>query len=356
MINILRSEDRIKLVRGAHIRAKPHKRISNWKPGHFTQMHFYCFERLGWWLESWAHKKQLWTHSGEHDWMFHGVWLWSWRVTYVRSRLFYTHQSCPPVFLHIQVWHTTRHSCCVLLLKPEHEGDTNTAIQLYRIKFASFHTFFLCLSLLPWSLTLRRFAFLPSRRCGWRVHGRIACATWWWCTPAGGKTQKRTSCWELTSPTKTGEENTGGRVGPWFAHVLLSLRTLFSFPLSSKSCSIGMVLPLWSDTKIHLDGDGWVQTVTSPLLHTRIQSWWKTMRRWGNDQQLCLHHRGFTVNTAGRTHVFKPVSVQVMWWVMNKSWIRRFTFVWTLLTMTHTSRCTVHMLLLFLHTVCVLPL
>ncbi|KAM4616480.1 protein phosphatase Slingshot homolog 1-like [Polymixia lowei] len=46
----------------------------------------------------------------------------------------------------------------------------------------------------------------------------------------------------------------------------------------SKSCSIGMVLPLWSDTKIHLDGDG-----------------------------------GFTVNTAGRTHVFKPVSVQAMW-------------------------------------------
>ncbi|KAM3868134.1 protein phosphatase Slingshot homolog 1 [Diretmus argenteus] len=45
-----------------------------------------------------------------------------------------------------------------------------------------------------------------------------------------------------------------------------------------KSCSIGMVLPLWSDTKIHLDGDG-----------------------------------GFTVNTASRTHVFKPVSVQAMW-------------------------------------------
>uniref|UniRef100_A0A8C9WVQ2 Protein phosphatase Slingshot homolog 1 n=1 Tax=Sander lucioperca TaxID=283035 RepID=A0A8C9WVQ2_SANLU len=45
-----------------------------------------------------------------------------------------------------------------------------------------------------------------------------------------------------------------------------------------KSCSIGMTLPLWSDTKIHLDGDG-----------------------------------GFTVNTASRTHVFKPVSVQAMW-------------------------------------------
>ncbi|XP_030647615.1 protein phosphatase Slingshot homolog 1 [Chanos chanos] len=46
----------------------------------------------------------------------------------------------------------------------------------------------------------------------------------------------------------------------------------------SKNCSIGMVLPLWSDTKIHLDGDG-----------------------------------GFSVSTAGRTHIFKPVSVQAMW-------------------------------------------
>lgn len=31
---------------------------------------------------------------------------------------------------------------------------------------------------------------------------------------------------------------------------------IFSFLLSSKSCTIGMVLRLWSDTKIHLDGDG----------------------------------------------------------------------------------------------------
>uniref|UniRef100_A0A8C8GYA9 Protein phosphatase Slingshot homolog 1 n=1 Tax=Oncorhynchus tshawytscha TaxID=74940 RepID=A0A8C8GYA9_ONCTS len=46
----------------------------------------------------------------------------------------------------------------------------------------------------------------------------------------------------------------------------------------SKSCSVGMVLPLWSDTKIHLDGDG-----------------------------------GFSVNTVSRNHVFKPVSVQAMW-------------------------------------------
>ncbi|KAM4709984.1 protein phosphatase Slingshot homolog 1 [Discoglossus pictus] len=46
----------------------------------------------------------------------------------------------------------------------------------------------------------------------------------------------------------------------------------------SKSCTIGMVLHLWSDTTIRLDGDG-----------------------------------GFSVNTAGRTLVFKPVSVQAMW-------------------------------------------
>ncbi|KAM9451035.1 protein phosphatase Slingshot homolog 2b isoform 2-T2 [Clarias gariepinus] len=48
-------------------------------------------------------------------------------------------------------------------------------------------------------------------------------------------------------------------------------------PLDS-SCSIGLVLPLWSDTLIHLDGDG-----------------------------------GFSVSTDNRIHVFKPVSVQAMW-------------------------------------------
>ncbi|XP_067347718.1 protein phosphatase Slingshot homolog 2b isoform X2 [Channa argus] len=44
------------------------------------------------------------------------------------------------------------------------------------------------------------------------------------------------------------------------------------------SCSVGLVLPLWSDTMIHLDGDG-----------------------------------GFSVSTDNRVHVFKPVSVQAMW-------------------------------------------
>ncbi|XP_019952782.2 protein phosphatase Slingshot homolog 2b isoform X2 [Paralichthys olivaceus] len=44
------------------------------------------------------------------------------------------------------------------------------------------------------------------------------------------------------------------------------------------SCSVGLVLPLWSDTLIHLDGDG-----------------------------------GFSVSTDSRVLVFKPVSVQAMW-------------------------------------------
>ncbi|XP_062328425.1 protein phosphatase Slingshot homolog 2 isoform X2 [Osmerus eperlanus] len=50
------------------------------------------------------------------------------------------------------------------------------------------------------------------------------------------------------------------------------------FATSDCSCSVGLVLPLWSDTLIHLDGDG-----------------------------------GFSVSTVNRVHVFKPVSVQAMW-------------------------------------------
>ncbi|XP_063812031.1 protein phosphatase Slingshot homolog 2 [Pseudophryne corroboree] len=51
------------------------------------------------------------------------------------------------------------------------------------------------------------------------------------------------------------------------------------FPYNdSSSCTMGLVLPLWSDTLIHLDGDG-----------------------------------GFSVSTDNRVHIFKPVSVQAMW-------------------------------------------
>nr|XP_029528802.1 protein phosphatase Slingshot homolog 2-like isoform X2 [Oncorhynchus nerka] len=50
------------------------------------------------------------------------------------------------------------------------------------------------------------------------------------------------------------------------------------FGSSDSTCTMGLVLPLWSDTLIHLDGDG-----------------------------------GFSVSTVNRVHVFKPVSVQAMW-------------------------------------------
>ncbi|XP_053313005.1 protein phosphatase Slingshot homolog 2 isoform X2 [Spea bombifrons] len=50
------------------------------------------------------------------------------------------------------------------------------------------------------------------------------------------------------------------------------------FAYNDSTCTMGLVLPLWSDTLIHLDGDG-----------------------------------GFSVSTDNRIHVFKPVSVQAMW-------------------------------------------
>ncbi|XP_075450346.1 protein phosphatase Slingshot homolog 2 isoform X3 [Ascaphus truei] len=50
------------------------------------------------------------------------------------------------------------------------------------------------------------------------------------------------------------------------------------FAYNDSGCTMGLVLPLWSDTLIHLDGDG-----------------------------------GFSVSTDNRVHIFKPVSVQAMW-------------------------------------------
>ncbi|XP_044537980.1 protein phosphatase Slingshot homolog 3 [Gracilinanus agilis] len=47
---------------------------------------------------------------------------------------------------------------------------------------------------------------------------------------------------------------------------------------SPPSCTLGLVLPLWSDTQVYLDGDG-----------------------------------GFTVTSGGQTRIFKPISIQTMW-------------------------------------------
>uniref|UniRef100_A0A7N9AST9 Slingshot N-terminal domain-containing protein n=1 Tax=Mastacembelus armatus TaxID=205130 RepID=A0A7N9AST9_9TELE len=51
------------------------------------------------------------------------------------------------------------------------------------------------------------------------------------------------------------------------------------FPNSdSDHCTIGLVLPIWSDTQVYLDGDG-----------------------------------GFSVTSAENSRIFKPVSMQTMW-------------------------------------------
>ncbi|XP_044219685.1 protein phosphatase Slingshot homolog 3 [Thunnus albacares] len=55
------------------------------------------------------------------------------------------------------------------------------------------------------------------------------------------------------------------------------------FPNSdSDQCTIGLVLPIWSDTQVYLDGDG-----------------------------------GFSVTSAEETRIFKPVSMQTMWSVLQ---------------------------------------
>ncbi|XP_017282687.1 protein phosphatase Slingshot homolog [Kryptolebias marmoratus] len=55
------------------------------------------------------------------------------------------------------------------------------------------------------------------------------------------------------------------------------------FPSSdSNQCTIGLVLPIWSDTQVYLDGDG-----------------------------------GFSVTSAEETRIFKPVSMQTMWSILQ---------------------------------------
>ncbi|OXB51253.1 UNVERIFIED_CONTAM: hypothetical protein H355_001464, partial [Colinus virginianus] len=48
-------------------------------------------------------------------------------------------------------------------------------------------------------------------------------------------------------------------------------------------CTLGMVLPLWSDTQVFLDGDG-----------------------------------GFSVTSGGQTRIFKPISIQTMWAMLQE--------------------------------------
>ncbi|XP_063014324.1 protein phosphatase Slingshot homolog 3 [Melospiza melodia melodia] len=70
----------------------------------------------------------------------------------------------------------------------------------------------------------------------------------------------------LVRPEEAGAEAETALLGVDFAHE------------GASRCTLGMVLPLWSDTQVFLDGDG-----------------------------------GFSVTSGGETRIFKPISVQTMW-------------------------------------------
>uniref|UniRef100_H3D9N8 protein-serine/threonine phosphatase n=1 Tax=Tetraodon nigroviridis TaxID=99883 RepID=H3D9N8_TETNG len=61
-----------------------------------------------------------------------------------------------------------------------------------------------------------------------------------------------------------------------------SLLLGMDFPNSDDHCTIGLVMPIWSDTQVYLDGDG-----------------------------------GFSITSAEETRIFKPVSMQTMWSVLQ---------------------------------------
>ncbi|XP_014804230.1 PREDICTED: uncharacterized protein LOC106891914 [Calidris pugnax] len=70
----------------------------------------------------------------------------------------------------------------------------------------------------------------------------------------------------VVRPEEGGAEGETALLGVDFAHE------------GATRCTLGMVLPLWSDTQVFLDGDG-----------------------------------GFSVTSGGQTRIFKPISVQTMW-------------------------------------------
>ncbi|KAM6358911.1 protein phosphatase Slingshot homolog 3 isoform 1-T1 [Alca torda] len=75
----------------------------------------------------------------------------------------------------------------------------------------------------------------------------------------------------VVRPEEAGAEGETALLGVDFAHE------------GATRCTLGMVLPLWSDTQVFLDGDG-----------------------------------GFSVTSGGQTRIFKPISVQTMWAVLQE--------------------------------------
>ncbi|KAM9015745.1 protein phosphatase Slingshot homolog 3 [Ara ararauna] len=75
----------------------------------------------------------------------------------------------------------------------------------------------------------------------------------------------------VVRPEEAGAEGETALLGVDFSHE------------GASRCTLGMVLPLWSDTQVFLDGDG-----------------------------------GFSVTSGGETRIFKPISVQTMWAVLQE--------------------------------------
>ncbi|XP_031304456.2 protein phosphatase Slingshot homolog 3 isoform X1 [Camelus dromedarius] len=85
---------------------------------------------------------------------------------------------------------------------------------------------------------------------------------------------------------------------------------------SSPSCTLGLVLPLWSDTQVYLDGDGAYFEAQMMCTSSEDQPvrWLmsRPLRELGSTPHL-LSHRGFSVTSGGQSRIFKPISIQTMW-------------------------------------------
>lgn len=99
------------------------------------------------------------------------------------------------------------------------------------------------------------------RRYAWRVPTLSVHAIWWWCPPTEGRTLRRVWSLAWTSPTRSGLYSSPSYLYsvkrcPWLPHKCLKACFLCVCLSYSSQCTVGLVLPLWSDTLIHLDGDG----------------------------------------------------------------------------------------------------
>ncbi|OXB69463.1 UNVERIFIED_CONTAM: hypothetical protein H355_004776 [Colinus virginianus] len=85
-----------------------------------------------------------------------------------------------------------------------------------------------------------------------------------------------------------------------------------------------MVLPLWSDTQVFLDGDGGFSVTsggqTRIFKPISIQTMWAdrctlgmVLPLWSDTQVFLDGDGGFSVTSGGQTRIFKPISIQTMW-------------------------------------------